>query len=49
MLTGPHHDLARRLGEAGIPVVATDHNGGHDYAWWRGAVADALARTWPRA
>ncbi|GAA1527095.1 esterase family protein [Nocardioides humi] len=46
VLAGPHHDLARRLREAGVEVSATGYNGGHDYAWWRGAVADALARTW---
>lgn len=42
VLTDLHHDLARRLRAAGIEVDAVEHNGGHDYAWWRGAVADGI-------
>ncbi|MFT4082348.1 MAG: DUF3327 domain-containing protein [Nocardioides sp.] len=37
-----HADLERRLRAAGIEVHACSHNGGHDYAWWRGDVADGL-------
>lgn len=42
VLAGPHAELARRLADAGIEVHASSYNGGHDYAWWRGAVADGL-------
>lgn len=42
VLTGPHEDLALRLRAAGVELEAVVYNGGHDYAWWRGAVADAL-------
>jgi len=37
-----HEDLARRLAVAGVEITTVAYNGGHDYAWWRGAVADAL-------
>lgn len=42
VLDGPHRDLAARLREAGISLRALEINGGHDYAWWRGTIADAL-------
>jgi enterochelin esterase family protein len=44
VLAAPHHDLARRLRAAGVDVDAVEHNGGHDYAWWRGGIADGLRR-----
>lgn len=42
VLAPPHHALAGRLREAGVEVTAVEHNGGHDYAWWRGALADGI-------
>ncbi len=42
MLTEPHTDLASRLMTTGVDVHPQVVNGGHDYAWWRGTVADAL-------
>lgn len=42
VLAAGHVSLARRLGEVGVRVTAVSHCGGHDYAWWRGAVPDAL-------
>jgi len=50
VLTEPHADLAARLRAAGVTVTAHEVCGGHDYAWWRGTVADALAWAFaPRA
>jgi len=46
VLTEPHHDLARRLRDAGVEVEEAVYNGGHDYAWWRGAIADGLRTLW---
>lgn len=43
VLAPPHHELAARLGAAGVPLTTRTYNGGHDYAWWRGALADGLA------
>ena len=42
-----HHDLVDRLRAAGIDVTSAEHNGGHDYAWWRSAVADGLRALLP--
>lgn len=42
VLDGPHRDLARRLEAAGVETIVNPVNGGHDYAWWRGTVGDAL-------
>ncbi len=42
VLDAPHRDLAQRLAAAGVEVELAPVNGGHDYAWWRGAVADAM-------
>jgi len=47
VLAGPHHDLAARLRAAGLEVDAVEQNGGHDYAWWRGGIADGLRWVWP--
>lgn len=33
------HDVLRSNGH---PATLVEHNGGHDYAWWRGALADGL-------
>ncbi|MFC5722352.1 enterochelin esterase [Streptomyces gamaensis] len=44
---GPMAGYARTLRDTldahGYPVTLTVHNGGHDYACWRGLLADALA------
>ena len=43
VLTGDHERLAMRLEE--LPDVELDvsvHDGGHDYAWWRGGIADGI-------
>lgn len=37
-----HRTLAQQLGEAGATLAAVPVNGGHDYAWWRGGIADGL-------
>lgn len=41
-LRRPNLVLARQLRACGAKVLVQVHNGGHDYAWWRGAVADGL-------
>lgn len=42
VLTGPHQRLAQRLRDLGVDLDVAVHDGGHDYAWWRGGVADGL-------
>ncbi|MFT4286584.1 enterochelin esterase domain-containing protein [Nocardioides sp.] len=42
VLAPPHLALADHLREAGVDLEVSVHNGGHDYAWWRGAVPEAL-------
>lgn len=37
-----HRALAARLRDEGATFTAVPVNGGHDYAWWRGGVADGL-------
>lgn len=44
VLRSPHERLASRLREAEVPHWVAAYCGGHDYAWWRGAVCDALVR-----
>lgn len=40
----PHVDqLHQRLRNAGVESTLTHYTGGHDYAWWRGAIIDSLA------
>lgn len=51
VLASAHEELAGRLSATGVEVRAEAHHGGHDYAWWRGAVADGLvelarSRSW---
>lgn len=38
----PTRFLAEYLEDVGVDVTLTEYNGGHDYAWWRGAIADGL-------
>ncbi|GAA1091159.1 hypothetical protein GCM10009668_02350 [Nocardioides dubius] len=42
VLAPDHERVAVRLREAGHEVLAPRYNGGHDYAWWRGAIGDAI-------
>src|SRR5690606_9305243 len=42
VLAPGHDDLATRLAGAGVRVESAPHCGGHDYAWWRGALLDAV-------
>ena len=42
VLDEPHQVLAHRLLAAGIETEVSVHNGGHDYAWWRGGVAEGI-------
>lgn len=44
VLLGPNREFAHRLVRAGAQVEFVEYNGGHDYACWRGGVADGL--TW---
>lgn len=42
VLAAPNHQLAIRLEQAGAQVRFVEYNGGHDYACWRGGIADGL-------
>jgi len=42
LLTEPHRKLAERLTSAGAEVHEVEFAGGHDYACWRGGIAEAL-------
>ena len=42
VLLAPNRDLAGRLARAGADTRFVEYNGGHDYACWRGGVADGL-------
>ncbi len=46
VLTGPHQRLAECAQAAGLDLKVSQHNGGHDYAWWRGGVAEGLIWLW---
>ena len=48
VLTGDHRRLAKRLRATGAVVDHVTYNGGHDDAWWRGALADGLCSLLPR-
>ncbi len=43
VLAPPHRALTTRLRAAHLDLHPVEINGGHDYAWWRGTLADALA------
>ncbi|MBK7819842.1 MAG: enterochelin esterase [Tessaracoccus sp.] len=43
VLLAPNRELAGRLARAGADTTFVEYNGGHDYACWRGGVADGLA------
>jgi enterochelin esterase family protein len=45
VLRPPHGPLAERMGAAGATVELVEFNGGHDYACWRGGIADGLRHT----
>lgn len=42
VLAADHERVAERLRDAGHQVLTPRYNGGHDYAWWRGAIGDAI-------
>lgn len=42
VLAPDHERVAVRLREAGHEVLTPRYNGGHDYAWWRGAIGDSI-------
>ncbi|MEA5055601.1 MAG: enterochelin esterase [Propionicimonas sp.] len=42
LLAQPNRQFAERLARAGAEVQFVEYNGGHDYACWRGGVADGL-------
>lgn len=42
LLVEPHRALAERLASAGAEICHAEFAGGHDYACWRGTIADAL-------
>lgn len=43
VLLEPNRELHRRLAGAGVRHRYLEFNGGHDYACWRGGIADGLA------
>ncbi|WP_449283115.1 enterochelin esterase domain-containing protein [Leucobacter sp.] len=42
MLLEPHRALHRRMTAVGIDAECVEYAGGHDYAWWRGALPEGL-------
>ncbi|MFT4294401.1 MAG: DUF3327 domain-containing protein [Micropruina sp.] len=42
VLLGPNRELHRRLDASGVRHDYAEFNGGHDYACWRGGIADGL-------
>ena len=42
VLLEPNRELHRRLEARGVPHRYAEYNGGHDYACWRGGIADGL-------
>jgi enterochelin esterase family protein len=42
VLREPNRAFARQLAAAGATVEFREYNGGHDYACWRGGIADGL-------
>ncbi|MDR1213450.1 MAG: DUF3327 domain-containing protein [Propionibacteriaceae bacterium] len=47
VLRGPNQRLAQLMGAAGADVRFVEYNGGHDYACWRGGLADGLRHLLP--
>lgn len=47
VLREPNLTLARELAARGAEVTAVEYNGGHDYACWRGGMADGLTALLP--
>ena len=47
VLLAPNRSLARRLADAGADARFVEYNGGHDYACWRGGIADGLRALLP--
>lgn len=47
VLRDGHRDLAAALRASGADVEYREFNGGHDYACWRGGIADGLAALLP--
>lgn len=47
VLLGPNRSLHERLDAAGVRHGYAEFNGGHDYACWRGGIADGLRVTLP--
>lgn len=43
VLLEPNRELHRRLAGAGVRHRYLEFNGGHDYACWRGGIAEGLA------
>lgn len=48
VLAEPNRRLAGQLTRLGAEVRFVDYNGGHDYACWRGGIADGLRYLLPR-
>ncbi|MET0468522.1 MAG: enterochelin esterase [Aeromicrobium sp.] len=46
VLVEPHRELAAAMTQAGLDVAYAEFTGGHDYACWRGGIADALVGLW---
>ena len=44
VLADPTRTLARTLRRGGWHSELVEYNGGHDFAWWRGSLADGLIR-----
>jgi enterochelin esterase family protein len=47
VLRDPARRLAAALQHAGAPIRFFEFNGGHDYACWRGGIADGLRALLP--
>ncbi len=47
VLREPNEKLAARLAVSGADVHFVEYDGGHDYACWRGGIADGLRRLLP--
>lgn len=47
VLSGPNERVAEAFERAGAATAFVRYNGGHDYACWRGGVADAIRTLFP--